>query len=594
MTQEINTKPVNTIFYTSPTKKIHAPGCRHCKPDNAGWQKIESIVIAVDEGYQTCRLCCPSDEEIETLRHTTLASSTASSKVVVESQTDDKESLVETKSSDSAIKSKSSKLTAETTTVKTKKTSQQKKAKAEKEVVEVEEKNTDSLQNQTESLIEVETSPVNQVAELPTEVVESKLATKKTKTNQKKKADNPIVEIKAKESDSPQNQPESLINEKINQEIVTEVVELKADENNQTDRDTQPVKETKSQQKAKNKGKTTPSDSDSQKTVENQTQESTEEIKPETKNESETLVETEKQSPETESTPENQTQSKKKKKKKKNKQQSPEDLENQANKAEEGQKSENDADSKSADKSGEESPEPKKEKKRYKILAGNGAHQAIAEVNGILVPPTEPTGKFTLVLPDGLQLEVIFKSPRLRGFALTTNLMIGQHWFRGYPKMQNDKLVAFQIVAWDGNMPTNEKGWEVWEFIGVWTLQKNITIQRTLMDEEIKQIAKETGFIKKFKYTFTNAFEWMKSKKLWVGYVYKLICRREGATLSIQKVIPFACPRKKPLPPGSKPPPGKGNFQQKGDYFQQKGEKKSADSAENSRQKQKDTVNNEQ
>ncbi|MBL1209371.1 hypothetical protein [Geminocystis sp. GBBB08] len=194
--------------------------------------------------------------------------------------------------------------------------------------------------------------------------------------------------------------------------------------------------------------------------------------------------------------------------------------------------------------------EPKVEKKRYKILAGNGCHQAIAEVQGILVPPNEPEQNFILILPDGFQIEATFKTPRLHWIARNQDTMLGSHWFRGYPKMKDDKLVSLQIIAWDKGMPTNPRGFETWEFTGVWTAQKNITVQRSMMMEDVRKIAKETGFIKKFKYTFTNSFEWVKNKKLWMGYVYKIICQRKEGTLEIKKVIPYACPRYKPDPKG--------------------------------------------
>jgi len=187
-------------------------------------------------------------------------------------------------------------------------------------------------------------------------------------------------------------------------------------------------------------------------------------------------------------------------------------------------------------------------KNRYKILAGNGCHQAIAEVHGILVPPTEENSCHNLILPDGCVLEATFKDARLKWLAHNREGVLGAHWFRGYPKMKNNKLVGLQIIAWDMNMPTNERGWETWEFIGVWTVQKNLTVQRSMGLKEVRQQARETGFIKKFKYTFNNTYDWLKNKKLWSGYVYKILCRREGDSLKIQKVIPYACPRTKPLP----------------------------------------------
>jgi len=185
--------------------------------------------------------------------------------------------------------------------------------------------------------------------------------------------------------------------------------------------------------------------------------------------------------------------------------------------------------------------------KKYKILAGNGCHQAIAEVQGILVPPIDAESSHQLILPDGLALEATFTHNYLKWLAFNQPNISGAHWFRGYPKMQDNKLVALQIVGWDGNMPTNDQGWEKWEFIGVWTIQKNLTVQRSMGDKDVKEQAIKTGYIKKFKFTFSNTEDWLKRKKLWIGYVYQLICRREGDTLKIQKVIPYACPRFKPV-----------------------------------------------
>lgn len=211
-------------------------------------------------------------------------------------------------------------------------------------------------------------------------------------------------------------------------------------------------------------------------------------------------------------------------------------------------KSDNKKDSKAKKQSSQEKKE-QVEKKRYKILAGNGCHQAIAEIQGILVPPHNEEAPFLLILPDGFQLEVTFKNPRLKWIAYNNpEAVIGSHWFRVYPKMKDDKLISVQIIAWDKGMPSNPRGEETWEFIGVWTAQKNITVQRSMTMEDIRKIAKETGFIKKFKFTFINSFDFVKQKKLWMGYVYKLICRRKGDVLEIKKVIPYACPRVKPEP----------------------------------------------
>ena len=197
------------------------------------------------------------------------------------------------------------------------------------------------------------------------------------------------------------------------------------------------------------------------------------------------------------------------------------------------------------------SKEKQPEKKRYKILAGNGCHQAICEVQAMLIPSPESDNKFQLILPDGLQVDAMFKDPNQYWLVnYKPEYVLGMHWFRCYPKLANDKLVGLQIVAWDDKNMTSNKN-EQWEFIGVWTAQRNITVQRTMSDKEIRKEAKETGFIKKFKYTFTNSFDFKRS--LWIGYVYKIIASREGDKLTIRKVIPYACPRIKPKPPERKP-----------------------------------------
>ncbi len=66
----------------------------------------------------------------------------------------------------------------------------------------------------------------------------------------------------------------------------------------------------------------------------------------------------------------------------------------------------------------EKSKEKQPEKKRYKILAGNGCHRAICEVQGMLIPPTEEGGKFQLILPDGLQVDAMFKTSRQHWLAM--------------------------------------------------------------------------------------------------------------------------------------------------------------------------------
>ncbi len=462
MTQEINTQLADKTFYTSPTKKIHSTECRHYRSDKPGWQKIDSIFTAIDEGYQLCRICCPSQDEINALRQQ------ATSSLPPSSMDTSLASVTEEIASDSKLVTETSETQSGAENLPTP---------------------TDSPDSSADKIVAAET------------------------TNQKVEGDNQISEITAEtKSDSTSKQKSSPSEEK----QTTEVSQNESEE---------AISKTEA------------------KSDENKQEEKTEAKSDENKQEEKT-----------------EAKSKKKKKKKKTQQKSESDTEKAENKGE--TKSDSKSDQKQK-KDKDKSDSPKEPKKRYKVLPGNGCHQAIAEVQGILVPPTEKKGKFILILSDGVQLEAIFKNPRLKWIACNKDWIIGAHWFRGYPKMKDDKLVAFQIIGWDGNMPTNQRGWEVWEFTGYWTIQKTLTVQRSMMIEEIRQLAKETGFIKKFKYTFTNSFDWVKSKKLWAGYVYKLICRREGDLLKIQKVIPYACPRIKPLPPGRKPMDGKGKFKPK-------------------------------
>lgn len=379
MTQETNQTLTIPIYFVSPSGKIHAETCRHCQPHKEGWQRLDSFTSGIEKGYQACRLCCPSNTDIQT---------TSSDPVISLSDISVSEEKIST-------------------------------------VIPLKDKPLDVAMAQTSAnnetkVIEGEIIPENLTAKTPSEIDKS---TNKTKVN----------------SNETKNKSEVKIDQS------TDKTKANSD-------------------KAKDKS---------------------------------------------------------------------------------GGKKDQSQEAKTSKKS-----EPKIEKKRYKILAGNGCHQAIAEVQGILVPPSEPDEHFILILPDGFQLEVTFKTPRLHWIAKNQDTILGSHWFRGYPKMKDNKLISLQIIAWDKDMPTNPRGFETWEFTGVWTAQKNITVQRSMMMEDVRKIAKETGFIKKFKYTFINSFDWVKNKKLWMGYVYKILCQRKGDTLEIKKVIPYACPRYKPDPKG--------------------------------------------
>ena len=190
----------------------------------------------------------------------------------------------------------------------------------------------------------------------------------------------------------------------------------------------------------------------------------------------------------------------------------------------------------------------KKEKKKYKIAVGNGCHKAICDVEGMLIPNSEKEGRFLMILPDGLQVDARFKFQRMNYFAMKyPNKVLGMHWFRCYPKFKDDRLVALHIIKVDKDISKSNNSKEYWEFIGAWTAKNNITVQRSMALKEIRQIAKKKGFIKKFKYSFTNSFDFKQS--LWTGYVYQIIAQRDGVQLKIKKVVPYACPRIRPKPP---------------------------------------------
>lgn len=67
MTNKNDSSPT-PIYYVSPTGKVHAQTCRYCQPDKDGWKTIDSLQTALEQEYQLCRLCCPSEEEIVKLQ----------------------------------------------------------------------------------------------------------------------------------------------------------------------------------------------------------------------------------------------------------------------------------------------------------------------------------------------------------------------------------------------------------------------------------------------------------------------------------------------------------------------------------------------
>ena len=241
---EIN-KIAEHIFYLSPTLKIHSKECRYCHPDSEGWQQLESLAVGISQGYQACRLCCPSISE--TMNQQKTAVRQAEVEPLPESYPEKEE----------------------------------------------------KLQSENETQLFPESNPQSSSGIEP--------------SSEDKSPSNPLAESSNQASSKPN-----------------------------ADSDSQPS-------------------SDSLLPVDDQL-------------ESETLSEDKK------------------------------------------------------------SKEKTEEKKRYKILAGNGCHQAIAEVRGMLVRPSEKGDKFKLILPDGLELDATFKTPHLKWLAFNQDRIIGLHWFRGYPK----------------------------------------------------------------------------------------------------------------------------------------------------------------
>ena len=284
MTQEINTQLADKTFYTSPTKKIHSTECRHYRSDKPGWQKIDSLLTAIDEGYQLCRICCPSQDEINALRQQ------ATSSLPPSSMDTSLASVTQEIASDSKLVTETSETQSGAENLPTP---------------------TDSPDSSADKIVAAET------------------------TNQKVEGDNQISEITAEtKSDSTSKQKSSPSEEK----QTTEVSQNESEE---------AISKTEA------------------KSDENKQEEKTEAKSDENKQEEKT-----------------EAKSKKKKKKKKTQQKSESDTEKAENKGD--TKSDSKSDQKQK-KDKDKSDSPKEPKKRYKVLPGNGCHQAIAEVQGILV-----------------------------------------------------------------------------------------------------------------------------------------------------------------------------------------------------------------
>lgn len=188
-------------------------------------------------------------------------------------------------------------------------------------------------------------------------------------------------------------------------------------------------------------------------------------------------------------------------------------------------------------------------KPRYKLLTGNGVHTAVGEFIGVLLPPQVDKPR-ELLLTNGTVIEAKFIGKNNNKKFI--NKCLGRHLFRGYPVVKENKLIAITITAVDPKerifpkVGTDKKCLELWLFRGLWTPQKTLNIQRSLANKDVKKIAKEKGFIKKYKYQFKNSREW--SSKLWDNYVYEIYAYRDkDNNFNIFRTSAFCCPIRKPV-----------------------------------------------
>lgn len=165
-------------------------------------------------------------------------------------------------------------------------------------------------------------------------------------------------------------------------------------------------------------------------------------------------------------------------------------------------------------------------KKRDAILKGNGQHQALCEVKGVLTSPTE------MILTDGTVLQVGSNNPRVRHI-LKTQKANGLNWFRGYPKLDKENnLTSLELVSWGASILTPPEDSESYIFKGIW-LQKHLLVQRDINVPFVAKYYKEKGRIFTFKYFFSNGDYYTKKEKLINNELYLLKAKRKGNKLRI-------------------------------------------------------------
>jgi len=180
----------------------------------------------------------------------------------------------------------------------------------------------------------------------------------------------------------------------------------------------------------------------------------------------------------------------------------------------------------------------------YKLLAGNGCHQALGEFIGS-VHEDPIHGLVLKFAADDITVPL-----RFNGYNNNEKFKqkcLGNHYFRGYPTTKNGMIVSITITSVD---PINRlftstsPEWEYWHFRGLWTVQQNITVQRGIDKLNTLNVARQTGFIKKYKFKFVNYSAY--SSKLTPGYVYTIMAHRVGNFYYIDSVTPFCCPLNPP------------------------------------------------
>ena len=185
-------------------------------------------------------------------------------------------------------------------------------------------------------------------------------------------------------------------------------------------------------------------------------------------------------------------------------------------------------------------PQKKKKQKQKKdsILLGNGQHKAIAELKGVLVPNPDEPDNFTMILPDQSDLKVTVRNKKvLRG--LKRSNAFGLNTYLGYPKVIQGKLDSLDLIAWGDRKlePIKPEDTECWEFVGVWSKNKELLVQRDVKMPFVQDAYQATGKLFTYKFAFTNGDYYTMKKKLVANQLYCLKCIRKKGQLRIRQII---------------------------------------------------------